>query len=972
MALQKQTIEIPFGVGIDTKTDAKQVQPGKLLALENGVFQKLGKLIKRLGLRPLAQSIFGGGTVPSGSTVFSFKDELNMVADNSFYSYYEAANQWVSKGKIWGVDLKSTILDRPPQVSAAGFTSASGGGLIVYAWTNTVAVYEISTGQPIFRDFSVNGLVFPGAVVFFNGLFYIYNEISPALYVTVYNPATSTFSANTLVYTFLAPALVIETVVARIMGTSLVLMAHSKEQMVMGLVASDGTFSAAPTVIATGTASTEIREGNFFPVFTGVFADDAIYVTYTQESGVNTLLRGLVLNTSFGTLVAAFTIATNTVSETFKPSMGLGTSNRALLFYSNPAVFGFPYIDTIMSRVQITRAGVLQDVGAISAQCTPSSNPFVANGVTMLIVAHRSISGQAQYLIMSRDGDTIAAFSYQNGVPGSNDISGVNNVSLLGVNDFVYCCGRVGRNIGGSKFLSQSLLIGAQTVRMRFLCERVFTSQEIDTSLHIAAGTVWNYEGVRISEMGFRTFPQNLLAAPTAGAAMGVGTRSYVAIYEWTDARGQIYRSAPSIATPFVIASGTNDASISVSTPQFTSKPQNQVLIALFRTVAAGTTFYRVGSQTVGSLTAFVNIADTSTDASIITREILYTTGGVLESIPPPSASFVSEFRNRAFLMSLEDENECWFSRLYVPGESPYFNDALTVRIDQGAGGITSGAPLDEKFVFFKQGSTYFISGQGPTDTGLNNDYNQPQLISLDVGCTEPKSVITIPVGIIFKSAKGFYLLDRGLNTQYIGAGIEDFNSLTVSSAIHVESQNQVRFTHSNGVAVFYDYLVGQWGTLTNYTAIGATDWKGSHTVVSSAGLVRVNDSLTYLDGGLAVPMRLETPWVPLAGLQGFQRVYEASFLGENISAHTLQVRIAYDYDNTWVETLTGLSSEITGMVEQFKVRPARQKCQSIKFEVTDLNPVPTAGQGLTLSSMSITVGVKGGINRTKSGQVMT
>jgi len=969
MALQKQTIEIPFGVGVDTKTDAKQVQPGKLLALENAIFQRLGKLVKRLGLRPLAQVIFGGGTVSTGRALTTFQKELNLIDGTSFYSYYEGDDEWVTKSKIWGVDLKYQLLNR----SGGGSTCAVGAGLILYAEGGGISVHEVENGQLIQKGLTGVGEVFPGGLLFLNGLFYIYHGNPSGVSVSTFNPATFSTSASAVVFTPAASNQLVS-FVARPMGSNIVLVAAEWTQLVIGLAAPSGLFAATPTVLATGTiSSTIMTEANVYPLFTGVPATDGIYVVWGQLTSIsNTILRGIVLDTALATVAPAFTIATNAVNGAYSPSIGLGTSNRAILFYSNQVTAGFPWFDMTTHRVQLTRAGVIQDVATISSQAFPASNPFEAYGQTMVILTHPSDTGQAQYIIMTAAGETVAAFSYQNGVPGGVSRIAPNNVSILGTNSFVYCCGRVGRSIGGSKFLSQSQIIAGQSVRMNFASENLFITQEIDQGLHIASGTVWNYDGVSLYEMGFRTFPQNVLATPTVGTFMGVGTRSYVAIYEWTDSRGQIYRSAPSTPAPFIIASGTNNASVKVSTPMFSSKPLSTIKIVLFRTVAGGTTYYRTGENGVVANVPFTSITDGFPDSNIISREILYTTGGVLENIPPPCATYVSEYNNRAFVMGLEDPNELWYSRQYLPGESPYFNDGLTLRVDQGAGGIVAGQTLDEKFIIFKEASIFLIRGQGPTDTGSSNDYGQPQQVSIDVGCTEPKSVVTIPTGIIFKSSKGFYLLDRGLNTQYIGANVEEFNSLTVSSAVHIENQNQVRFTHSNGVAVFYDYLVGQWGTLTNFTAIGATEWNGTHTVVSSAGLVRVNDSATYLDSGLAVPMRLETPWIPLAGLQGFQRVYEASFLGDKISAHTFRVRVAYDYDNAWVETLTGLSSEITNSVEQFKVRPARQKCQSIKFEVTDLNPVPTAGEGLTLSSMSLTIGVKGGINRTKSGQVMT
>jgi hypothetical protein len=47
--LERQKIVVPLAQGVDTKTDEKQVEAGKLLELENGVFTTLKSIRKRDG-----------------------------------------------------------------------------------------------------------------------------------------------------------------------------------------------------------------------------------------------------------------------------------------------------------------------------------------------------------------------------------------------------------------------------------------------------------------------------------------------------------------------------------------------------------------------------------------------------------------------------------------------------------------------------------------------------------------------------------------------------------------------------------------------------------------------------------------------------------------------------------------------------------------------------------------------------------
>jgi len=50
MPVQKQTLSRPFALGLDTKNDPWQINPGNFLLLENAIFQRGNALKKRSGL----------------------------------------------------------------------------------------------------------------------------------------------------------------------------------------------------------------------------------------------------------------------------------------------------------------------------------------------------------------------------------------------------------------------------------------------------------------------------------------------------------------------------------------------------------------------------------------------------------------------------------------------------------------------------------------------------------------------------------------------------------------------------------------------------------------------------------------------------------------------------------------------------------------------------------------------------------
>src|SRR6516164_3874901 len=121
MALQKQLIYLPFSGGPDTKTDPKQVSPGKLLRLFNGVFKKPKEISKRPGTSAQPRDTTAGGVISAGQAIFPYRDELLMVDTNTMYSFSQSLEQWQAKGTIPGIHVTRTpIVNRMPSQAAPG------------------------------------------------------------------------------------------------------------------------------------------------------------------------------------------------------------------------------------------------------------------------------------------------------------------------------------------------------------------------------------------------------------------------------------------------------------------------------------------------------------------------------------------------------------------------------------------------------------------------------------------------------------------------------------------------------------------------------------------------------------------------------------------------------------------------------------------------------------------------------------
>ena len=484
-------------------------------------------------------------------------------------------------------------------------------------------------------------------------------------------------------------------------------------------------------------------------------------------------------------------------------------------------------------------------------------------------------------------------------------------------------------------------------------------------------------------------------------------TYYYTATYEWQDAQGNLFRSAPAVPIKIVTSSTGKFNVVNVPTLRLTYKIDSPVKLVLYRWSLAQQTYYQVTSvtrpilnNTAGAQPTvdYISIVDYSSDAQILGNSILYTTGNVLENISPPASNLMTLFNNRLWLVDSENRNLLWFSKPVFDDTPVEMSDLLTIYVapsiaSQGSTGvITAISPMDDKLVIFKKNSLGYISGQGPDSAGLYSQYSEFTLINSVVGCSQQQSIVFMPQGLMFQSDQGIWLLGRDLSTNYIGAPVEEYTQgATVLSAINVPGTTQVRFTLDTGVTLMYDYFFQQWGAFTNIPAISSTVYENLHTYLyttTTGGqlFARISQETPgqYLDNGSPVLMRFKTSWMNFAGVQGFERFYQMYLLGKYLTPFKLNVEIGYNYNSnpqqativtpqeyggTWGEVSLWGGGNTWGNTPDANVFEARlfpqiQKCESFQITMTELfdnSFSTTPGAGLTLSGMNLVVGMKKG-----------
>lgn len=706
----------------------------------------------------------------------------------------------------------------------------------------------------------------------------------------------------------------------------------------------------------------------------------------TAGSKILTLTSG-ASNIVIGTTLSGLGIASGAY-VTAKTDTTLTMSNAAIANETGITVTAIPGFTNVVNR----GAGI-------------ASKPVIVNGTRYIMIAYNGAYQPTYFLAAIQnspapDADTIgricAKLAYSNGggyptgqvVPQAN-LSG--NTIKIG---YLYkdLLTSVNKTQGASTTAGVYSQTGVNLVSWT-VNQNVMPPAEIGNNLHLAGGFLWMYDGSAPVEHGFHLWPEDMKATPsTTGGSMTAQDYFYQVTYEWTDAQGNIHRSAPSVPLAVTVG-GSGSGSVLLDIPALRLTYKQNVRVVIYRWSTAQQTYYQITSVSaplVCNVTDdYVTYTDTQADSAILGNQIIYTTGGVLENIAFPAVNDITLFRSRLVAIDAEDPNQIWYSKQVIETTPVEPSDSLTIYVAptqgaQGSTGVnTALSAMDDKLIIFKRDAIYYMTGIGPDNTGANNDFQDPSYITSTAGCANPASIVFMPQGLMFQSDKGIWLLGRDLSTTYIGAPVEAYNNNTVLSALNIPGTNQVRFTLDNGVTLVYDYYYNQWGTFTGIPGISSTLYQNLHTFVNDLGAVYQESPGAYLDGSNPVLMNFKTGWLSFAGLQGFERAYYFTLLAQYDSPHKLQIDIAYDYDPSVAQTviispdnynptygesqgLYGNESPFGGNsnVEQWRVFLARQKCQSFQITVTEIYDPSlgvVAGAGFSMSGLNMVVGLKKG-----------
>jgi hypothetical protein len=976
-----KTVKVPLSIvdGLDTKTDEKNVATTNWLAAENIDYRRTGAISKRAGFAGKTRRVDGeSDDITNGKAVATFFDELIQYSGNKLYSFSESKNYWYEKGFVNNAVCTEKVLGNTDYTTiSSSHETIDSFTCVAYQTTASNAIIYVrlfdDANGVLLKEFEI---VEAGAVLErvakLNNTFLIFYHETP----------------NGINYMRL-DLVDINTVLGPVVLT------NYDSDSVQAVNIGDRLFLSYINNFAGGVDQLYIK-----PDFTSIAPINAVAYTpnffYASREGFSNLrlvydeLTSL-FDYNLGELHSAAVFSPGFTPTASAAVQDPDNENASLIFTQD----NFDTSNQIgIKMFRVDSAGAVTDLDWVFYGASMVTKPQLYDGQVYFVLIKKindSDSGQRTYYLGTKDKQIVAKVADNIAV----------RRTFYDLLDLHTTAG--GLTFTGSQYseffsnTSPGSAVSTNVAKYNFDFSPAnnFYDATLGKQLHIAGGILSSYDGRKVVEHGFLEVPvaPEFDAFVDIGPSLGVGSQvaldypqtvQYCIVYSWIDSQGQIHRSAPSLPLSVTIPDENQRVNLLIRPLTLTSK--DNVEIEVYRTEGNGTNFYKisniggVGSTTNSRLSndpseAQLEYGDAAGDDGIRDNELLYTTGGALENIAPISSRYITSSKTRLFLLS-GDGYSIQYSQLRQENVGVAFFDGFTMQLDRQGDEARALAVMDDNLIILKRRALQVLPGQGPDNLGQNDDFRQPTNIPTDVGCEDPASVISMPMGIMFKSAKGIYILRRNFAVEYIGAPVEKYNSLAVTSATLLEASNQIQFTTESGTTLTYDYYTNRWSTSDNMPAVDAVVYDGAFSYLRSNGTVMQQSG--YSDNGSFVPMKLESAWVQLAGIQGFQRVKQLMFVGKYLSPHKVKISFAYDYVNTWVHsvvidatTLWGGNTYSSGDYDegaysgdgeayQARVFTKIQKCQSFRFKIETVFDGAT-GPDCTISNFSLLVGIKVG-----------
>lgn len=470
-----------------------------------------------------------------------------------------------------------------------------------------------------------------------------------------------------------------------------------------------------------------------------------------------------------------------------------------------------------------------------------------------------------------------------------------------------------------------------------------------DTAVSAFAGLPKVWDGFAAYEQDWHSLPEIKALTPTVGGSLTTPETYLVAItWEWTDQRGTVYRSAPTVDT-VTLPVGQQSFDVVFYAGLITERP-GDLLAVIWVTVpgASGTGSPRRTAEilinTSTTETETFNVQAVLEDAEALDLDLI---GGVQARV----TDFVAVAGGRLWSRDTLFGSVARHSLFGVTGEGRSWDSVGVVQFDGAPQeDLTTVQDLDGTVLLASRNAWWRVRGEGPGNTGVGA-YAPPVLVPSEIGPTDHCQVSLTPEGLAYGTPEGPCLLTRGLDVRDIGTQVMrqyEIESGVLVGVLYDPRRKEVIWGDSTEPTLRWSLSTNRWGSDTGRTMrdLGrGTD--GEIAILASDGRVLVQDpdDRVFGDGATAYTTVLGTPWIrePTRGEKRFSsfRILEFVLQGEFEGDHDLTVERYANLETTprqtWTVPAATIAANIAaGLPYIYRVRPTNESVFATRFVVTD------------------------------------
>jgi hypothetical protein len=955
--------ELPFAAGLNQKYDDRARPMPYLDICKDVQFDELGGVQTRLPYGAAAGEIFGGGTITNARRVVPNGTETALFTNDSLYSWNAQLSKWLLRGTHLAVKV-----DETPRFVTPGDQinpdRAELSGVVVYAWVENNQVYasaiDKTTGSVLVSQTAVStAIARPKLVALDTKILLFAQATSTSLTVRAIDPAapaTGIAGAGT-------------SVMAANFGAFYDVVKAGTQDLAVGIAVRSVTtsyevFKVTPALAVT--AATKART-----------ADGSVAVATIADGTQTQIVRSNTTNVQ-GDLLTTSTLADVHTGQAIGTVTGTPINQVTAEFAGTTAHVFWSFLETSAagSTTFGTKKNTVTTANSVGTQSTMvlrlgvASRAFLRSGrvFVWLVFASDSTSFgsgsplgiraqlQNTYFLYRDDGLLVTKAAFQ--IAGGFGPSFGRLPTVTGSGETFSWAGTWRRKIitaaDHTNYAARSLM----DISFTFDSNEARRCVRLGRTLYITGGIPMQYDGVQLAEIGFLVYPW-AFAVQDSGVAgnIAAGTYSWKSTLQWQNATGERERSTTATgerltlaASRFVIITifnlfvtlktNTRPPSVEIWRNEAGAQPEGDYYLITGQdpNTTTGDNCYLPNDTT----TAGPVFNDNLSDGNLVKREANPENGDVLESLTPPGAAIVIASETRLFLADVAgDEDAVWYSRERDEGEVASFHDGLRFTVPGPGGRIKSIIFLGQMLVVFRESATYGFVGPGLSNLNTGQQFQLVREISHDIGAVSHESVALTPLGVLFKSSKGWQLLPDGGLVRYIGGPVSDYDSEAILSIDVVETQHQVRILSASRMLI-WDYRgavdanapgeLGQWGEWTITDGVHSCMVGGAHVYLAATGTRTQLTTYTGVTYGMDVEMLIK----PGDQQQGAVAARALQLLGEYRSSFLGRVRVAYNYSPTYTDDKAWTPSPTTvGGPLQLRHSPRQPRCQALKVRFT-------------------------------------